>query len=576
MRSQERGFLPRLANRRSLLSGLILAVVLLGGAFLRLNGLGFGLPFVYHPDEHYIPFYAFESGHNRFNPGWFGYPSLFMYVVLSVYIVYFMVLNLTGRSVSTSDLYRLFREDPTVFYLLGRGVVALLGTATILLVYEIGRRAYGRLAGVLASLFMAVCLLHVRESHFLTVDVPTTFLIVGALLLSVEALGGKRKWLWYSAALSGLAGACKYPGMLVVACPLTVAWLLRRGRASNGSRPCTRTFPTAFLSGLLLVCGAAFIAGCPYCLLDLKVFWNDLGYQSWATWRTEMLFGSHPEGGLYYLKGALIGGMGIPLAISCLLGLGYGLWRRRPEDIVICTFLVTYGAYLVFAHRQWGRWFVPLVPCFCLLSGRLCQTLWRLLFHRAGLRRRLIGAAFVPLLIYVPARDSIRMGLLLKRKDTRTQAWEWLTATCQEGDRILVTAFGPQFPNLEKRQPATVHLENSLLLDREIWENASEPPKAPRFAFIASEGIDYVVLNSFYEGPLEDAGKRSGPFDLLAYKACFREVRSKCSLLRTFGKPMPWNVEDIYGPLTRLSLRNRPGPYIEVYKCDGSPSDEGR
>ena len=63
-------------------------VVLTGvAAWLRFQGLAFGLPSDFHTDEHYLPFRAFEAGSNTLNPGWFGYPSLTTYLLL-VLVVY--------------------------------------------------------------------------------------------------------------------------------------------------------------------------------------------------------------------------------------------------------------------------------------------------------------------------------------------------------------------------------------------------------------------------------------------------------------------------------------------------------
>src|SRR4029077_14553872 len=65
---------------------------------------------------------------------------------------------------------------------------ALLGSLTVLLVFEFGRRAYGWLAGFLGAAALAVAFLHVRDSHFATLDLPLTLACVGALYVAYRTI----------------------------------------------------------------------------------------------------------------------------------------------------------------------------------------------------------------------------------------------------------------------------------------------------------------------------------------------------------------------------------------------------
>ena len=58
------------------------------------------------------------------------------------------------------------------------------GTASVYLVYRLGRVAYGRPVGLLAALFLAVEPLHVKYSHIAVTDVPATTLSLLALCCS--------------------------------------------------------------------------------------------------------------------------------------------------------------------------------------------------------------------------------------------------------------------------------------------------------------------------------------------------------------------------------------------------------
>ena len=57
-------------------------------------------------------------------------------------------------------------QDQVTPMILGRGISALLGTATIPLLYFVGSRIAGRTAGLLAALFFACSVLSLRDAHF--------------------------------------------------------------------------------------------------------------------------------------------------------------------------------------------------------------------------------------------------------------------------------------------------------------------------------------------------------------------------------------------------------------------------
>ena len=78
------------------------------------------------------------------------------------------------------------QAGPSEFYLWGRAVTALFGTATVFLVFRIGMR-WGARHALLAAGLMAVLPSHVRESHYVLTDVPMTFFTSLTFLLTLRA-----------------------------------------------------------------------------------------------------------------------------------------------------------------------------------------------------------------------------------------------------------------------------------------------------------------------------------------------------------------------------------------------------
>jgi len=87
-------------------------LILILGAFLRLWGIGFGLPFIYHPDEHDLSYPAMVASLNRMHPGGFGLPSFMIDLLGGIYLVYFGILRLLGDVSDASGFYRLYQAQP--------------------------------------------------------------------------------------------------------------------------------------------------------------------------------------------------------------------------------------------------------------------------------------------------------------------------------------------------------------------------------------------------------------------------------------------------------------------------------
>lgn len=112
----------------------VIFVSILGLAvFVRLLGIGWGLPYTYHVDENWFAQKAIHFFSGDLNPHFFGVPTLFMYMLAGIWKGYYVVGHISGQFHSTPEFMEVFVQDSTVFYLLGRILTALLGIGTILM-----------------------------------------------------------------------------------------------------------------------------------------------------------------------------------------------------------------------------------------------------------------------------------------------------------------------------------------------------------------------------------------------------------------------------------------------------------
>jgi len=198
------------APQSSIAGRMSIAVIVLAAAALRFWNLRAGLPYRIGVDEPVIAQRAIQMMRSGdFNPHFFDYPGFYIYIQLAVACTRFISGAMDG-------LWRsLDQFGPEHLFLWTRTLNALLGTATVWMVYRAGLR-WGLAVALTAAALLAVWPNHVRESHFALTDVPLTLLTTAAMLLALRAREAKQlKWFIAAGIASGLAGATKYDGMPV-------------------------------------------------------------------------------------------------------------------------------------------------------------------------------------------------------------------------------------------------------------------------------------------------------------------------------------------------------------------------
>lgn len=185
--------LPGALRRRVGVVELLLLAVLALALAMRLHGITWGLPYNFlDPDEGTIVPKAFHVARGHLNPHWFYYPSLYFYLLAALYWIATPIWALVHHANFLSESSSVLHLGS--YFLMGRLLTAAFGTASVYLIYRLGRAAYGAPVGLLAALFLAIEPLHVKYSHVAVTDVPATaFALLSLLLLLKAAQGGGRR-----------------------------------------------------------------------------------------------------------------------------------------------------------------------------------------------------------------------------------------------------------------------------------------------------------------------------------------------------------------------------------------------
>ncbi len=494
-----------------------LALVLIAAAGLRFWGLGQGLPYSPAIDEPEIVNRALtmmRTGTLSPHP-FYDYPTLYMYVQLVVYIVRFLIGAFSGAWNSLGTI------DPVPFYVAGRAVTVLFGTATVLLVFQAGMR-WGARHALLAAGLLAVMPVHVQSSHYVLTDTPMTFFVTLALVLSLAAheRGTIAAFAWAGAA-AGLAAATKYNGAVALLMPLLAC--LMTPRAKDPRLWCALA--------AIAACFLAFVAGAPYTLLDLPGFLNGFAQLS-----------GHYAGGpapaeapaLTYIKHLLIY-FGYPAALLAAAGFVLAVVRiiKGPGRARWAVLLVIPVAHFYLISKQqlvYGRYLLPMVPMLCLLAAMAVVSgvsLLRRYEIPRGPRAALIATLTAAALAH-PAYASIRFDQLIGRRDTTRMAYEWIQQNIPPGSIIV----------LETRElllPPTYQSENIAQLRSRTYEEYQ------------ARGVQYLVASGESYGPYLE-NPQQHPTGYAQYMRIFEQSRE---LVRF--EPSP-------------DGRKVPGPELRIYK----------
>lgn len=418
----------------------LLALVVIFGLFLRVQGIRWSLPdarhplATYHPDEMINLEAALRADipHFQLDTEFYNYGALYFYLVSFAHTFARGWGFIPSAPPSATALMPEAAPERAALFLVGRGVTALMGTLTIVAVYFLGRRLYGRKAGLLAALLYAVAPLAVVHAHFLTVDVPATFFVAMALLWAIRLLE-KQNWSNYVLAgvWVGLATATKYNTGLVLIAPI-VAHLKNRIPDS------CQLHRKAHFAVMLIAMGFAFIIGCPGPLLNWNAFWNGtypgsgVYYELFVHSREGHgdVFVQTGFGGWYHLVVSLNWGLGTFLLLFCLAGLGRAASRRRPGDLILLSFFALYYASSCFSAVRFARYMLPLFPVLCLFGASLLNFKPK----RSGRLNPVYAFAFCAALFPL-LETSLYVGALLTQ-DPRDAVADLLEKTAPQGATV--------------------------------------------------------------------------------------------------------------------------------------------
>jgi len=560
-------------TRRS--QAFALTVIVAAFAVAASWGIRGGLPYVHFSNEAEQVSFALKFSSGDLNPHRFVHPPLLAYVLCVGYGVTFLLGRLFGAYASAADFEKLFFTDPTLFFLIARYFILMMGIGSLIVFYRLSRDIYGRVAvALLAVALLATSATHVAIAHYGTPDIFMMFLALLSFLPIMRVLRGEGTMRHYVLAgvLSGLAVAAKYNAFCVAAA-LPLAHFLGFSWGTSGWKEALSS--RKLWVGMFLVWGGFFL-GNPFFLLDFKTFLADYQYLKDVTRSPDYLFAhlrADNHGAVYLLGRFFPTILGAPLAAMCYVGVLHALIRRRKQDMLLAAYVIGYSAFIA-PHKIFKPYyFVHVLPFMFLLASKTCVMAADRVVNKR-FRPALLGSLLVVLAAH-PLSLIFRFDLDAAAPSALNQAKDWVEKNVIVGTGVAIFEGMPLNPNrvsLERqiletdtrgfgagvrlrrllRHSETMAATYDVYEFPDPWRADFHPAKFD-YQALRKAGVRYVILSNEWERYNGD------PSRYPAQAALYRKVVDDCRQDARFEQNAPDVDLGILGQM--------PTVYIEIFDC---------
>jgi hypothetical protein len=528
---------------------MILVVLILIGAFLRINGLDYGLPLRLHPDEGDIIEPAVRvASLERLDPGVYNRPNHVSIYLDALSFKFFSIARGLLFEIR-GDVREIFATDPEPYVYLSRLLTAFLGTLMILSMYLLGKEVGGIKVGLLASSFTAFFPSFVHHSHYATPDIPLAFFVSVTALFTCKFMKSRKiKFLFLACFFCGVATAEKYPGILS-------ASLVFFGIVFSLWHKKVDIFKfgiIAFVAYLL----SLFIAS-PSLFINYKRVLHSLSLESSPYHLGAAGLGWY--GNLVYYLNTLSNNMGLLLWLFFLMGIllffiKFKEYRKVKPYLVVLLFGLVYWVLLSRVALHWERWAVPMYIIPIVVASVGFSTLSMLLKKNI-----LRGSPILTILFVILISSLFFRGLFhsinFNMQDTRVVSRQWIDETLPVDSNVVADAYTPIKPGC----------------CGSVAEKSLEEYK--------KEGVEFVIVSSAIYGRFYDEEFRYTE-EVKFYSQLFQEEKLVQSFRATSIELGHNDLEAIFRGIKELIhyLGRQDiymtGPEIKIYKISGSSQEQ--
>ncbi len=409
----------------------IIILVIFFAFILRYLQLNIGLPYLYFWDEPLTASNALQMMKTEdYNPHFFKYGSLMIYLNLLVDQLYRIYLSLTGGLASVENIrieadtgWHWTISHPS-FYFSNRFLTATMGTATVFITYLISRSICNRWTGIISAFFLSVLPIHIIHSGFVTMDAPVALFVALVALFSILFIDQKKIiYFIFSLICVGFATATKYNSGLAILLPIaSLIWMSYRDE-----------IPRQKFYWLAIPCLPAviFLLVMPYAILDFPNFIKDILHQITYYKTTGHPGATISPGWDYFSFQIRKFYQNIGLIGTILFAIGLAGTIFRPVLLLIILFPASYLLFMSDMTVNFHRNFIQVYPFIAVFAGVAFYNLHVALAHfYPKLKKPIPIICLAATLVLLPrAYDAYQTGIVLHNaRDTRSAVIDTLNA----------------------------------------------------------------------------------------------------------------------------------------------------
>ena len=522
---------------------------------LRVVGIGFGLPHVYHQDEPVVVNHTLAIGARGWNPHFFVLPPFSIYFLFLAYAVYFVAGKSLGIFSDASSFGTAFLSDPTAFYLIGRFFLGVaFGVLAVYWLYRVARRHFNEKTAVYSALFFSVCYLHASQSHYIYADIPLVFFLVamfGSFLDLYEEPEPKTRIAF--AVFTGLAVSAKYTAAYFL--PVYFLFYL----FGQKKEPFSQKLVSFLTVGIISL--AVFAVVAPYTFLSWHEFYSQIHAQTGA----EGFFGV-----VYHLRYSLANGVGWPVILLAAAGIYAMMFFYRFKARLILALCLFYYGINIFFSQPFTRYMLPLAPLLCLAAA----FGWGVIGQGVG---TFVRRAVLMLILLGSVLPVLYLDILFLRKDTRDVCQNWIDKNIQPGS-VLVRDSAFWTPHLMQTPE---QIENKYGM-----RGADDPAKHKRLDLmkqIAKNGTTYNLFTFSEAKDDADAGFLFQKPLLPINEAALKNINAQYLIIGySSNEVKAWDLKDQLLAAGKLELVASFSPYrtsdkkkeqVDKFSCTAAPDD---
>ncbi len=559
----------------------LLSLAILGVAFLlRISGTDWDQGALYHPDERSIfmrseqmhrtltsdpgwQFSAnmdfpldksgipsvstfFDSEKSPLNPHWFPLGSIIIYLLVGIRYS----LDIFIDQVKIQDLA-----------IAGRVLSSLVSTASVVMLYFLGKRLFGLPVALLSALLLTFSAIDIQVSNFYR---PEPFVTGLALVAFWYMLNIVTRSNWRDHFLLGLVIGLSF-SFRSTSLPLLVPLLLSYFLAAAKQKPeglkwfNSATKPSLFSLGILAAFTSlgTFLLLQPYALLDFGQFLSDQAFEG----RVARTAGLVPytiqyigtQTGIYELRQSSLWALGLPLGLAVWLGLLFSIVRvtlvqkygsARYGEILLLSWIIPFLIILGLFEVKFIRYLVPIMPILILLGSRWMVAAVRFsrLFSKS-LSHALIF--FVALIVGSTVFWGMAFTSTYGESHPAISASEWLNKNIEPGSSVLLDNHWDEgFKELGRFNVSQLRIYESDTVD-----------KLSEMSQLASRS-DYLIAYSNRPSGSISKIPEQYPLSSAFYKLLF-EGNLGFTPIQAFERyPNFLGVEFVHDPYTQSGLKN--------------------